>query len=76
LSKKRLAQVLTASKNRKAQRGNYLCAFQSNLIISIYNEVMQKFNKKEGKSLFFLPWCRVRLRDERAGLVKMKGKRA
>jgi len=37
---------------------------------------MQKFNKKEGKSLFFLPWCRVRLRDERAGLVKMKGKRA
>jgi len=41
-------------KSGKAQRGDYLCAFQSNLIIDIYNEVMQKFNNKEENTTFFL----------------------
>jgi hypothetical protein len=44
---------LQAPKRGKAQRGNYLCAFQSNLIRTIYNEVMQKFNKKEWFGYFF-----------------------
>jgi len=74
LSKKRLAQVLTASKSRKAQRGNYLCAFQSNLIRNIYNDVLQKFNKKEGKSPFFLRRYLERVGYKVGGLVKIKGK--
>jgi hypothetical protein len=37
----------------KAQRGKCLCAFHSNLIRTIYNEVVQKFNKKERVGNFF-----------------------
>jgi hypothetical protein len=36
-----------APKWGKAQRGKCLCAFHSNLISTIYNEVVPKFNKKE-----------------------------